>query len=112
MPTNFIRVESGEQLSQLFEASSDRSVVLFKHSSTCGISAGVMHDVSIIDGDIHVISMQTQRPLAMEIASRTGIRHESPQAIVLVGGKPVYSASHYDIEPATLQSYLNGKYAE
>ena len=32
-----------------------------------------------------------------EIARRTGIRHESPQAIVLKDEKVIYHASHYDV---------------
>ncbi len=31
------------------------------------------------------------------MASRTGIKHESPQVIVLRNGRPVYAASHWDI---------------
>ncbi len=108
MAANFIALDSAERLAELFENSHDHAVVLFKHSMTCGISVGVRHDVARIDGDIHVVVMQTQRPLAMEIAQLTGIRHESPQAIVIRNGSPVYYASHYDIEPEKLQSFLNG----
>lgn len=109
MSANFISIDSSDRLAELIELSHEKPVVLFKHSTTCGISAGVRHEVSSVEGDIHTVIMQTHRPLAVEIAQHTGIRHESPQAIVLRDGQPVYSASHYDIEPQRLQSFLNGE---
>ena len=107
MNANLIEVNSVETLERLFDKSHERPIVLFKHSTTCGISAGVLREVSSVDGDIHMIVMQTHRPLAQAIADRTGIRHESPQAIVISGGRPVYHASHYDIEPTQLQAHLS-----
>ena len=106
MPANFIPLRSSEDLQQLIDVSHRSPVVLFKHSTTCGISAGVMREVAAVTGDIHIVIMQTSRPVAVEIAERTGVRHESPQAIVLENGVPVYSASHYDIEPERLGHYL------
>jgi thioredoxin 1 len=106
MNANLIKVDSIENLENLFAASHQAPVILFKHSTTCGISAGVLREVAAVDGDIHMIVLQTHRPLSNAIAERTGVRHESPQAIVIRNGVPVYSASHYDIEPGELQSYL------
>jgi bacillithiol system protein YtxJ len=109
MNANFIEVDSIDSLNSLFERSHASPVVLFKHSTTCGISAGVLREVSSVDGDIHMIVMQTHRPLSNALAERTGVRHESPQAIVLKDGMPVYTASHYDIEPRELQSFLTAE---
>lgn len=106
MNANLIKIESIEKLESLFADSHNSPVVLFKHSTTCGISAGVLRDVSTVRGNIHMIILQTHGPLSNEIAVRTGVRHESPQAIVLKDGKPVYAASHYDIESSKLQSFL------
>ena len=106
MNANFIEFESIDRLESLFVESHRTPVVIFKHSTTCGISAGVMREVSAVDGDIHMIVMQTHRPLSNAIAEWTGVRHESPQAIVIKDGVPVYTASHYDIEPEQLQTYL------
>ena len=106
MNANLISVESIDNLESLFVESHRTPVVLFKHSTTCSISSGVLRDVSSVDGEIHMIVVQTHRTLANTIAEWTGVCHESPQAIVLKDGQPVYSASHYDIEPQVLQSYL------
>lgn len=99
-------LESLEALDRLFERSHNEPVVLFKHSSTCGISAGVHSEVSRVAGDINIVTVQTHRGISNEIAERTGIRHESPQAIILWAGKTVYHASHYDITAADIEDWL------
>ena len=44
-----------------------------------------------------MIDVERQKGLADEVASRTGIEHESLQVIVLRNGLPVYAASHWNI---------------
>ena len=104
MLANIIELESLDGLDHLFNESFDRPVVLFKHSNNCGISAGVYNLVRHVTGDVNVVVIQSHREISNAIAARTGIRHESPQAIVLIDGKPVYSASHYDIEAAHIEA--------
>jgi bacillithiol system protein YtxJ len=41
--------------------------------------------------------VQSARELSRRVAEQTGIRHESPQAIILRNGQAVWSASHFDI---------------
>ena len=106
MKANFIEVNSNEKLDELFEKSNEKPIVLFKHSLTCPISAGVYQEISGADADVHIVVMQNARAVSNEIAERTGIRHESPQAIVLKNGKSVYSASHYDVTASDVESNL------
>ncbi len=107
MKANFTEINSTEQLERLFEQSNEKPVVLFKHSLTCPISAGVHQEIAGADADINVVVMQKARNVSDEIARRTGIRHESPQAIVLKDGKPVYHASHYDITASDVEKMLD-----
>ncbi len=106
MKANFIEINSGAELDKLFDESNEKPVVLFKHSLTCPISAGVYQEISGATADIHIVVMQHARDVSNKIAERTGIRHESPQAIVLKNGKPVYHASHYDVTAGDVESYL------
>lgn len=106
MPANFITVTSSARLEELIEQSFVRPIVFFKHSITCGISRGVYQIVNAVDADINLIVVQNSRDLSNQIAHATGIRHESPQAIVIKDGVAVYSASHYDIEPADIESAI------
>ena len=97
MSANFIEVNTTEELDGLFEKSSEQPVFLFKHSLTCPISSGVYQTVSEIDTDVYLVVVQHARDISNEIAEKTGVRHQSPQAIVIKDGKPVYNASHYDV---------------
>lgn len=106
MPAKFKKVDTLTRLDELFEESHTRPVLLFKHSNSCGISSGVMSKVSDVDAEMHLVVVQTERAIADAIESRTNIRHESPQAIVLKGGVPVYHASHYGIRSADLEFHI------
>ena len=106
MKANFTEINSTEQLDRLFEQSNEKPVLLFKHSLTCPISAGVHQEIEGADADINVVIMQNARNVSDEIVRRTGIRHESPQAIVLKDGKPVYHASHYDVTASDINAEL------
>lgn len=97
MSANFIKLDSTERLEELFAESHEKPVVIFKHSTTCPISSGVYEEVSRVDADINLIVMQSARDVSNAVASKTGIRHESPQAIILKNGAPVYHASHFDV---------------
>ena len=107
MSANFINVDSIEGLERLVAESHQRPVILFKHSLTCGISSGVYREVSQVRADVNIVVIQTRREISNAIATLTGVRHQSPQAIVLREGKPVYHASHYDIEAEHIEANLN-----
>lgn len=107
MKAKFIEIHSDEELDEIFKKSSEQPVVLFKHSLTCPISAGVYREVSDIDAEIYLIIVQHARNISNALAEKTGIRHESPQAIVLKNGHPVYNASHYDVTATEVESQLN-----
>ena len=106
MKAIFNEINSTEELDKLFEKSNETPVVLFKHSTTCPISSSVYHEISGADAEINLVIVQHSRSLAMAIAQKTGIRHESPQAIILRNGEPVYHASHFDITAKDVESVL------
>ncbi len=106
MPANFNTIDSIDSLDSLFESSYFRPVVIFKHSNTCGISAHLMEEVSVVDADINVVVVQTSRDVSNAIETRTGHRHQSPQAFVIRDGKAVYHATHYGIDPGQIESQL------
>lgn len=97
MKANFKEINSIKQLDELFQKSNEKPIVLFKHSTTCPISAGVYQEISNADADVNIVVVQKARNVSDAIAQKTGIRHETPQAIVLKDEKPVYHASHYDV---------------
>jgi bacillithiol system protein YtxJ len=97
----FVPVADAATLEEFFARSQEAPVVLFKHSTTCPISARAHRQMSQLSraavGDVALVVVQTARPVSEEIARRTGVEHHSPQAIILRGGKAVWDASHFDI---------------
>ena len=72
-------------------------MVIFKHSLTCGISAGAYDQMAELEGEVALIEVQRARELSREIEDRLGVAHESPQVIVLRNGQVVWNASHFKI---------------
>lgn len=97
MEDQFTQITQTDELEQLLARSHDTPVVLFKHSTTCPISSAAYKQMSQVENEVSLVVVQKARPLSSEIAERTGIRHESPQAIVLRNGEAVWTASHFDI---------------
>src|SRR3954467_6256626 len=97
METHFNQVNDTNALDQLLARSHEEPVILFKHSTTCPISANAYRQMSQVEGAVSLVVVQRARDVSNEIESRTGIRHESPQAIVLRNGEAVWNASHFDI---------------
>ncbi len=106
MKARFNEIHTTEELDALIEKSNNQPIVILKHSTTCPISHGVYKEVSNADADINLIIVQNSRNLSTAVAEKTGIRHESPQAMVFKNGEVVYNASHYDITAADITSQM------
>lgn len=96
-------IDSIEELEHAIEESSRRPVMLFKHSVTCPISSRAFREFqSHLEKrdprvSYNLITVQSARAVSNEAAARLGVRHESPQAILVLGGRPIWNASHFDI---------------
>jgi bacillithiol system protein YtxJ len=62
--------------------------------------------MSKIKGDVSLVVVQRARDVSNEIESRTGVRHESPQAIILRNGKAVWNASHWSVTADAVEQAL------
>jgi bacillithiol system protein YtxJ len=52
------------------------------------------------------VLVREDRALSLAVADRTGVTHESPQVICLVGGRAVGHASHRGVTAAALAALL------
>jgi bacillithiol system protein YtxJ len=98
MGNQFFRVKDTTSLEALMERSQANPVVIFKHSTTCPISASAYREMEQVDSEVNLIEVQSARSVSEELEKRLGIRHESPQVIVLRQGKVVWDASHWKIK--------------
>jgi bacillithiol system protein YtxJ len=56
--------------------------------------------------EVNLLEVQSARELSREVAVITGVRHETPQVIVLKDGKAVWNASHYDVDASSVSKAL------
>ena len=103
---SFVNIDSTEQLDELFEKSKEKPVILFKHSITCPISTDAASQMSVLDEDVNLIVVQSSRNVSNEIETRTNIRHQSPQVIVIKNGEPIFNTSHYSITVEAIEGAL------
>ena len=105
MNARFTEIHDTQELETLFQKSFKEPIVLFKHSLTCPISSYAYQKISEADAEINFVIVQRARGVSNAIAEKTGIRHESPQAIVLKDGKAIYHASHYSVDAETIEKF-------
>jgi bacillithiol system protein YtxJ len=114
--TSLTPLQDVESLDAAIAESRERPVLLFKHSRYCGVSCEALdelqahiHNGAPEDVVYKMISVQTHRPVSDAAAQRLGIRHETPQAILLRDGKAVWNASHFRITATKLAEALRPK---
>ena len=76
--------------------------VLFLHAPHCGISRRAYDQMASLGGEVALIDVARDHEVKWAIAARTGVRHESPQVVVLRGGRAVWSASHSAVTAAAV----------
>ena len=103
MKNQLTPVSDSEELQSLFSLSHERAVVLFKHSLTCPISSAAYQEMQGFEGDVGMIVVQRARDVSREVENLTGIRHESPQAIILRNGRAVWNASHWRVTRSAVE---------
>jgi monothiol bacilliredoxin len=90
-----------------------RPVLVFKHSTQCSISSGAYEELSNWLEDAATLSLKPvmvlvpeSRSVSSAIADQLKLKHESPQLILMEGGKVSWHASHWRITYSTLDEHL------
>ena len=97
MQDQFTPIADTDTLEQLVARSTDAPVILFKHDTACPISARAYRELSQLGQEVCLLEANRAQELSNAVTARTGVRHETPQVIVLRNGQAVWSASHYDV---------------
>lgn len=106
---SWIDLTSVDQIKNLKEESQASPVVIFKHSTTCSISAMAMHRLQrkSVDAKVYYLDLRANRGVSNFIAETFDVIHESPQVLIIDKGKAVYHRSHSDINPSEIQEFLD-----
>ncbi len=105
-------LESVAQLEVIAEKSKTRTQVLFKHSTTCGISRMVLNmfngSYNLVDDavDLYYLDLHAHREVSNAIAEKFQVIHQSPQLLVLKNGTTVFHRSHGSITDVDLNEFV------
>ena len=94
----------------MLEASHDAPVYLLKHSIACPISARGQMEFVGLEGDqdppLYAVVVQYARDVSTYLADTLGVRHETPQAILISKGEAVDVKNHGSIRLQSLRDAL------
>ncbi len=108
----WISLTSLEQLETIERKSLSKTQVIFKHSTSCGISRMVLnmfkgnYDFSEAQMDLYYLDLHAYREVSNEAGYKFQVMHQSPQLLVIKNGTTVAHASHGAIANLDLLSYL------
>lgn len=90
--------------------SHEKPVFIFKHSAICPTSTYAKREVDrFLNEDhpaVYLIVVQKERPLSNQVAETLGVRHESPQLLILREGKVKSVLNHHEITVSDIQGRL------
>lgn len=97
-----------ESLNAVEAESHQKPILILKHSTRCSISDMAKNRLELywenqapMSG--YYLDLIRYRSVSDEIAKRFGVRHESPQVLLLKNGKCIYHASHSEIDYKTIK---------
>lgn len=105
-----------EQLNEIDLKSNSKTQVIYKHSTQCGTSMMTnrtlnkeLKEINNDSIDVYYLDLLRYRDLSNTISKRYNVEHESPQIIIIKGGKCIYQASHSDVSLQKALQEINDK---
>lgn len=79
--------------------------LIFKHSTTCPVSAEAAREVALLVTDLPVyqVNVREQRELSAWVAATYAVTHQSPQLILVRDGKAACCWSHGEVRRAAVE---------
>ncbi|MEZ4808747.1 MAG: bacillithiol system redox-active protein YtxJ [Allomuricauda sp.] len=109
--TPWIPLVSKDQLDGIEKKSRERTQVIYKHSTTCGISSMVLRMFSsqytFGEGvDHYFLDLHANRDVSNAVETKFQVRHQSPQLLIVKDGKVSFHASHGAIVDINMKDYI------
>jgi len=110
---NWINADSTEKLDEIKELSNTEKVLILKFSSGCGVNYVVKNllEREWVEGEMrmktYIVDVLASKVLSNKIADDYGVKHESPQVLIIENGKPVFTASHGKVLYSEIKKHRN-----
>jgi len=109
--TPFHALQSDADWEAALSQSEDTPVLIYKHSSTCSVSSKAHREMeTLVEEDsvpTYMVVVQENRAVSNVIEEDLGVRHETPQAILLDDRTAVFDTSHFNVTVDTLRKELH-----
>lgn len=95
----YTEITSIPEWENVLQQSKDKPVLLFKHSTTCPVSAAAYKEFTSFETEVesYLVKVIESRPVSNKIESDLNVQHKSPQIFLLSNEEPVWNASHWNI---------------
>jgi len=110
---NWSNLTSTKQLDQIREESNKHPVLIFKHSTRCGISRTALDRLErnwnsdeMESVKTYFLDLLSYREISNEVAHRFDVEHESPQLIIIEKGKATVNKTHLAIDYASVSDAI------
>lgn len=110
---NWVALTNKPQLEEIIKISIAKPVLIFKHSSRCGVSRMVLknfesdYSISETEIDMYFLDLLEYKSLSNDISEKFKVVHQSPQVLVIKNGAVIYHASHNVINSEDLETIIN-----
>ena len=103
---------SVEEINTIKEISKNQSILIFKHSTRCGISRMIIKQFESLFNEenkqlkVYYLDLLNFREVSSKLSEVFQVIHQSPQLLVIKNGISVYNESHYEITKVNLSKYV------
>jgi bacillithiol system protein YtxJ len=101
---SYLEVTTSQELKQVL--ASDSAQLLFLYDPYCPTNWHARAELDELAADVSIVDVAQHPQLGTEIQSATGVKHESPQVLILRHGRVAWHASHGAIRASTLRRLL------
>ena len=101
-----------EEINNIKEISRIQSILIFKHSTRCGISRMVIKQFESLFNEenkqlkVYYLDLLNFREVSSKLSEVFQVIHQSPQLLVIKNGISIYNESHYEITKVNLSKYV------
>ncbi|GEN86103.1 MULTISPECIES: bacillithiol system redox-active protein YtxJ [Oceanobacillus] len=100
-----------EQWNKIWERSMNMPIFVFKHSTSCLISARAFKQVKALPErgkvDCYLVKVIESREVSNQIAEDTSITHKSPQIFLIYKKKVLWNTSHWKITKSNMEKEVS-----
>jgi bacillithiol system protein YtxJ len=109
---DWIQLREVGQLDALVHESETTPVIIYKHSTRCGLSSMAERNLEedwerlkpVVK--LYYLDLIRYREVSDSVAERFNVRHESPQILIIRNGRSIYDASHHSINVDDIMAHI------